>query len=164
MYMMAILFAFGLGGLFAILLRTMLWAPVTLTASNAASAKQSYDLYNHFFTLHGAVMVFMFIIPAIPAILGNFILPMMLGAKDVAFPRLNLLSFHLYALGGLFFVYVLLSGVLNAGLGIRMPGGFGPGHRVDVLHALLDGPLVRGGGAGDAGGVHHGIQLDPDRA
>ncbi len=82
-------------------------------------------LYNHMFTLHGAVMVFMFIIPGIPAILGNFVLPMMLGAKDVAFPRLNLLSYYLFLLGSSFFVYVLLSGVVYAATGYQMPGGFG---------------------------------------
>ena len=54
------------------------------------------DAYNQIFTIHGVLMVFAFIIPAIPAILGNFVLPMQLGAKDVAFPRLNLLSFYLY--------------------------------------------------------------------
>ena len=53
----------------------------------------SKDLYNHMFTLHGAVMIFLFLIPSTPAALGNFVLPLMLGAKDVAFPRLNLLSF-----------------------------------------------------------------------
>ncbi len=76
-------------------------------------------------SLHGAVMVFMFIIPSVPAILGNFILPMQLGAKDVAFPRLNLLSFYCWIGGGLFFVYILLSGVLHSALGINMPGGWG---------------------------------------
>ena len=57
------------------------------------------DTYNQLFTLHGAIMVFLFIIPSIPAALGNFFLPMMLGAKDVAFPRLNLLSFYIYVVG-----------------------------------------------------------------
>src|SRR5258708_2979096 len=84
MYMIGILAAFFLGGLFAILLRTMLWHPVVAdpnVVGSAARAAASYDLYNHYFTLHGSVMVFMFMIPAVPAILGNFILPMMLGAK-----------------------------------------------------------------------------------
>ena len=70
-------------------------------------------------------MVFLFIIPAIPAILGNFDLPMMLGAKDVAFPRLNLLSFHIYVLGAIFFVYVLLTGVIHTLTGFQLPGGWG---------------------------------------
>jgi cytochrome c oxidase subunit 1 len=128
MYMVGILAAFFLGGLFALLLRTMLWHPVVADPNVKGAmehAKASYDLYNHYFTLHGSVMVFMFVIPAVPAILGNFVLPMMLGAKDVAFPRLNLLSFHLYAIGSIFFVYVLLSGVLHAAFNINMPGGYG---------------------------------------
>ena len=86
---------------------------------------QGMLFYNNMFSLHGAVMVFMFMIPAIPAILGNFVLPMMLGAKDVAFPRLNLLSLWIYATGACFFTYVLLGGVLRAAFGWHMPGGFG---------------------------------------
>jgi cytochrome c oxidase subunit 1 len=122
MYLWAVLGAFLLGGLFALLLRTELMNPgPTLIADET----KAWDFYNHMFTLHGAVMVFLFVIPAIPAILGNFILPIMLGAKDVAFPRLNLLSFYLYSLGGLFFVWVLLSGVIEAGLDIDLPGGGG---------------------------------------
>ncbi len=50
------------------------------------------DVYNQMFTLHGVIMVFFFLIPSIPAVLGNFLLPLMIGAKDLAFPRLNLLS------------------------------------------------------------------------
>ena len=59
----------------------------------------SNEIYNQLFTLHGAVMIFLFIIPGIPAALGNFVLPLMLGAKDVAFPRLNLASYYLYVVG-----------------------------------------------------------------
>jgi cytochrome c oxidase subunit 1 len=69
------------------------------------------DTYNRIFTLHGAIMVFLFIIPGIPAIFGNFVLPIMLGARDVAFPRLNLFSFHLWVIGGVFFVITLVSGI-----------------------------------------------------
>jgi cytochrome c oxidase subunit 1 len=124
MYMVCILSAFFLGGVFAVILRTMLWSPVN-AAADAAAARRAYDIYNHVFTIHGAVMVFLFIIPSIPAILGNFVLPMQLGAKDVAFPRLNLLSWWLYAIGAVFFVYVLLSGVLHAAFGWNFPGGYG---------------------------------------
>jgi cytochrome c oxidase subunit 1 len=67
-------------------------------------------MYNQMFTLHGAVMVFAFIIPSIPAALGNFVLPMMLGAKDVAFPRLNLCSFYLWVIGTGFLLWAILSG------------------------------------------------------
>ncbi|HZL34808.1 MAG TPA: cbb3-type cytochrome c oxidase subunit I [Tepidisphaeraceae bacterium] len=136
MYMVLVLSNFALGGMFAVGLRTMLWNPRVAIPGNPASqaaANASYDLYNHFFTLHGAVMVFLFIIPAVPAIFGNFVMPMQLGAKDVAFPRLNLLSLWLYFLGGLFFVYLLLSGVLHAipetgwarHFHVDMPGGWG---------------------------------------
>src|SRR5947208_10509948 len=71
MYMMAVLTAFAIGGIFAILLRTMLWHPAPFfgaTPEQQQAATKSYELYNHFFTLHGAVMVFLFMIPAIPAI------------------------------------------------------------------------------------------------
>jgi cytochrome c oxidase subunit 1 len=132
MYMSGIMLAFFLGGIFAVLVRTMLLNPVqpivdsaTGLVTNAAALTRAHDLYNHFFTLHGAVMVFMFIIPSIPAIFGNFVLPMQLGAKDVAFPRLNLLSFYLWCGGGVFFVYILLTGVLHAAFGWNIWGGYG---------------------------------------
>jgi cytochrome c oxidase subunit 1 len=116
MYMVAVLGSVLLGGIFAMLVRMELFHPGPDLVKDPARA---WELYNHMFTIHGAVMVFMVIIPGTPAVIGNFVLPLMLGAKDVAFPRLNLLSFHLYCLGALFFVYVLLSGVLP------LPGGFG---------------------------------------
>jgi cytochrome c oxidase subunit 1 len=119
MYLFGVLGSLLLGGIFAVALRTVL-----LTPGNDRSPEM-LTLYNHMFTLHGAVMVFLFIIPAIPAVLGNFIMPIMLGAKDVAFPRLNLLSFHIYVIGAIFFVYVLLSGVIHAATGYTLPGGFG---------------------------------------
>lgn len=71
--------------------------------------------YNQVFTLHGAIMIFLVIIPGIPAALGNFVLPLMLGAKDVAFPRLNLFSFHLWFAGLVFFLLVLFTGGLDTG-------------------------------------------------
>ena len=77
------------------------------------------------FTLHGTIMVFLFIIPAIPAIIGNFVLPIMLGAKDVAFPRLNLASFWVWALGACFFLWVLLGGVVTTIVKINLaPAAF----------------------------------------
>ncbi len=91
MYMVAVLLSFLLGGIFALLLRTELLTP--------GRTFVDADTYNQFFTLHGAIMVFLVIIPSIPAALGNFVLPIMLGAKDVAFPRLNLFSFYLWLLG-----------------------------------------------------------------
>jgi cytochrome c oxidase subunit 1 len=93
MYLFAILFFFLLGGFFALGIRLELFAP--------GMQYMNQDTYNRFFTYHGAIMVFMVIIPLIPAAIGNFILPMMLGAKDVAFPRWNLVSFYVYMTGAL---------------------------------------------------------------
>ena len=96
LYMIFVLTAFLLGGSFAVLLRTSLLTPNHwMFAMDPASDAKAKLFYNNMFSLHGAVMVFMFIIPSIPAIFGNFVLPMQLGAKDVAFPRLNLLSLSL---------------------------------------------------------------------
>ncbi len=113
MYMIAVLGAFLLGGSLAVVLRTMLFMRAAPDVAPMTPAAQ--DLYNQVFTLHGAVLVFMFIIPAVPAILGNIVLPLMLGAKDVAFPRLNLLSWYCYMVGGAFFLFVLLNGRLDTG-------------------------------------------------
>jgi cytochrome c oxidase subunit 1 len=107
MYLFSVLFAFFLGGMFALALRLELWT--------SGRTIMSPDAYNQMFTLHGAVMVFLFIIPAIPGALGNFVLPIMLGAKDVAFPRLNLFSYYLWVIGTVFFVITLVSGGLDTG-------------------------------------------------
>ncbi len=107
MYLAAILASFFLGGIFAILVRTELLTPGPTIVKA--------DTYNQFFTLHGAVMIFLVIIPGIPAALGNFVLPIMLGAKDVAFPRLNLCSFYLWVFGALFFVLTMATGGLDTG-------------------------------------------------
>ena len=107
MYLAGVTGSMLLGGLFALLLRTELLRP--------GQDIMSHDVYNHMFTLHGAIMVFLFIIPGIPGALGNFVLPIMLGAKDVAFPRLNLASFYLWIGGALFFVTALLMGSLDTG-------------------------------------------------
>ncbi len=107
MYLWSVLFMFFLGGVFALLVRLELFAP----------GKQFMDAetYNKVFTLHGAIMVFLFIIPSIPAALGNFVLPIMLGAKDVAFPRLNLASFWIYVVGALIAVTAMVTGGVDTG-------------------------------------------------
>ena len=73
------------------------------------------NTYNRMFTLHGVVMIFLFMIPAIPGVFGNFCLPLMLGAKDVAFPRLNLLSLYLYAAGAALALTAMLAGGIDTG-------------------------------------------------
>ncbi len=93
MYLFSILFFFLVGGIFALLVRLELLAP--------GMQFMSQDKYNQAFTYHGAIMVFMVIIPLIPAAIGNFVLPMMVGAKDVAFPRWNLASYYVYMTGAL---------------------------------------------------------------
>jgi cytochrome c oxidase subunit 1 len=126
LYMAFVLTAFLFGGTFAVLLRTSLLTPNHwMFAMDPASDTKAKLFYNNMFSLHGAVMVFMFIIPAIPAILGNLILPLMLGAKDVAFPRLNLLSFYIYLLGATFFSWVLIGGLLRVLFDIHLPFGYG---------------------------------------
>jgi cytochrome c oxidase subunit 1 len=75
----------------------------------------SSDAYNRLFTLHGIIMVWFFLVPSIPATMGNFLLPLMIGAHDVAFPRLNLLSWYLYVIGALFTIYVLIAGGVDTG-------------------------------------------------
>src|SRR5262245_54156696 len=103
MYLTSVPCAFALGGAFALRVRTELLTP--------GQTIVSHDRYNQMFTLHGAVMVFLVIIPGIPAALGNIALPLQLGAKDVAFPRLNLASYYLWLLGAIF---MLTSLVMNA--------------------------------------------------
>ena len=94
MYLFSVLTFFLIGGIFALLIRMQLFSP----------GKHLFDAntYNKVFTYHGTIMVFMVIIPAIPAAMGNFVLPIMLGAKDVAFPRLNLFSYYIFMFGALF--------------------------------------------------------------
>src|SRR3954452_12719125 len=91
LYLVAVTAFFVVGGIFAALIRLELATPAgDLLDSNT---------YNKVFTMHGVVMVFFFLIPSIPAIFGNFLVPLMIGAKDLAFPRINLLSWYIYMLG-----------------------------------------------------------------
>ena len=107
MFLVAVLFFLFLGGMFAMVLRVELLTPGPTIISATA--------YNRLFTLHGVIMVFLFMIPAIPAVFGNFMLPLMLGARDVAFPRLNLLSFYIYVAGALLAVFGMLHGGADTG-------------------------------------------------
>jgi len=98
---------FLLGGTFAGLIRLELLAP----GGNFVSD----DTYNKLFTMHGIVMIFMFLIPSIPSVLGNFLVPLMIGARDLAFPRLNLLSWYIFVVGGLFTLYAIVTGGVDTG-------------------------------------------------
>src|SRR5262249_42722462 len=79
------------------------------------------ELYNRVFTMHGVIMIFFFLIPSIPAVLGNFLLPLMLGAKDVAFPKLNLMSWYIFILGGSLMMYTMISGGIATGWAVYPP-------------------------------------------
>jgi cytochrome c oxidase subunit 1 len=107
LYLFVIAFAFFLGGVFAALVRLELTTP--------AGDLLSSDTYNKMFTMHGVAMVFFVLIPAVPAVLGNFALPLMLGAKDVAFPKINLLSWYIFVIGFLFTVWAMVTGGVDTG-------------------------------------------------
>lgn len=107
MYLIGVTAALLLAGVFALVLRSELFTQGKMFLTEAQ--------YNRMFTLHGAIMVFAFIIPSVPAALGNFVLPMMLGAKDVAFPRLNLMSFYLWIFGTFFLLVAMVTSSLDTG-------------------------------------------------
>ncbi len=108
MFLVVISMAIALGATFGLLIRTELTFPGPTIVSTGHA-------YNRLFTLHGTIMIFLFIIPSMPASFGNFVLPLMLGAKDVAFPRLNLASLYLYLGGMVFFLLVLVFGGIDTG-------------------------------------------------
>src|SRR5690242_5272724 len=114
MYLAAILTAFFVAGVFAMIVRTQLLVPTGLLF-HSDTDNTVYKHYNQMFTLHGAIMVFLVLVPGIPAALGNFVLPIMLGAKDVAFPRLNLFSYYLYVTGALIAILSIILGAVDTG-------------------------------------------------
>ena len=107
LYLAAITFFFFVGGLAATLMRLNLIEP--------QGSLVEPSTYNRLFTLHGLVMIFFFLAPSIPAVLGNFLIPLMIGAKDVAFPKLNLLSWYIFMAGGTVFLYSVLAGGVDTG-------------------------------------------------
>jgi cytochrome c oxidase subunit I len=107
MYMISITLMFFIGGFFALLIRLELLTPQA-DMFNA-------DQYNKLFTLHGVVLIFFFLIPSIPAVLGNFFLPIMIGAKDVAFPKLNLFSWYIFIVGALMGLWITAVGGIETG-------------------------------------------------
>jgi cytochrome c oxidase subunit I len=107
LYMVSITFFFVIGGFFAVLMRIHLIEP--------QGALVQPETYNKLFTLHGVIMIFFFLVPSIPVVLGNFLVPLMIGARDLAFPKLNLLSWYIYIIGGLFTLYSAIAGGVDTG-------------------------------------------------
>lgn len=107
LYLISITLMFFVGGAFAVLMRIHLIEP--------RGALVQPETYNKLFTMHGIMMIFFFLIPSIPATLGNFLVPMMIGARDLAFPRLNLLSWYIYIIGAAFTLYAAVTGGIDTG-------------------------------------------------
>ncbi|MCC6344113.1 MAG: cytochrome c oxidase subunit I [Bryobacterales bacterium] len=107
LYLFSITAFFMIGGAFAVGMRLNLTSPNGLLFSP--------ETYNKLFTMHGIIMIFFFLIPSIPAVLGNFLIPLMIGARDLAFPRINLLSWYLYIIGGIVAVAAVASGGVDTG-------------------------------------------------
>lgn len=107
LYALGITFFFFLGGAAAVMIRLELATP--------AGDLMTAETYNKTFTFHGIVMVWFFLVPSIPTTLGNFLVPMMIGARDMAFPRLNLFSWYLYMAAGVFTIAMLLLGGVDTG-------------------------------------------------
>jgi len=128
MYLASVILFFIVGGLMAVLFRLELFNPEAEFLTNVQ--------YNKLFTLHGAIMVFLVIIPSIPASLGNFFLPILIGAKDVAFPRLNLASYYIFLVGSGFLLYMLATGGIDTGWTFYTP--YSTQHsQTSVVSALL---------------------------
>ena len=134
LYLVSITLMFGLGGLAASLIRLQLVTP--------QGELVRAETYNKLFTAHGIIMVWFFLIPSIPAVMGNFVIPMMLGARDLAFPRLNLASWYIFVLGGLVTLWAMLSGGVDTGWTFYTPYSTASSHSNVVPVAL--GILIAG--------------------
>ncbi len=113
LYLISITFFFFIGGALAGLIRLELLTP--------QSDLMASDTYNKIFTMHGVVMIFLFLVPSVPATLGNFLIPIMIGAKDLAFPKINLLSWYLYLAGGALTLGAMISGGVDTGWTFTTP-------------------------------------------
>jgi cytochrome c oxidase subunit 1 len=107
LYLVSVTIFFVIGGFFAVLMRIHLVDP--------QGALVQPETYNKLLTLHGVIMVWFFLIPSIPTVLGNFLVPLMIGARDLAFPRLNLLSWYIFLVGGIFTLYSAIAGGVDTG-------------------------------------------------
>jgi cytochrome c oxidase subunit I len=134
LYLFSISFFFLLGGMFAVLLRMHLLTP------NGELFEA--DTYNKLFTMHGVNMVFFFLIPSVPAVIGNFLMPIMVGTKDLAFPKINLLSWYLYIAGGTFSMIAMVTGGVDTGWTFYAP--FSTGYAKTHVIMLAVGVIIAG--------------------
>jgi cytochrome c oxidase subunit 1 len=134
LYLVSITLMFVLGGAAATAIRLHLLSSVTDAPSEALLV--SADTYNKLFTAHGVIMVWFFLIPSIPAVLGNFFLPMMIGARDLAFPRLNLASWYIYIISAIVTLWAILAGGLDTGWTFYTPYSTKSAH-TNVIPALI---------------------------
>jgi len=128
LYLFSITFFFFIGGIFASLIRLHLLTP------NGELFQA--DTYNKMFTMHGVNMIFFFLIPSVPAVLGNFIIPIMVGAKDLAFPKINLMSWYIFMVGAFFSLYAMVSGGVDTGWTFYTPLSSGFVHTNVILMAV----------------------------
>jgi cytochrome c oxidase subunit 1 len=128
LYLMSVSVMFIVGGLAAVLIRLNLLTP--------SGALVTADTYNKLFSAHGIIMVFFFLVPVVPAVLGNFCLPLMIGARDLAFPRLNLASWYVYMAGAAMILWVIFSGGVDTGWTFYTPFS-SKSSRTDVIPAML---------------------------
>ncbi len=134
LYLVSVTLFFALGGLFAVLMRVELATPEGDVVNS--------DMYNRLFTMHGIVMVFFFLIPAIPTTLGNFLIPLMVGARDLAFPKVNLLSWYVFNVGGLFTLWAILHGGVDTGWTFYAP--FSTGYASTYVVSAAVGIFISG--------------------
>jgi cytochrome c oxidase subunit I len=113
LYLLTTVFFFMIGGFAAALIRLELLTP----AGDLVTA----DTYNKLFSIHGIIMVFFFLVPIAPAVFGNFLIPLMIGARDVALPKINLLSWYLFVIGGCFELYMMIVGGVDTGWTFTTP-------------------------------------------
>ena len=143
LYLVFLTLFFAVGGMFAGLVRLNLISPTGAIMDN--------DTYNKTFTAHGVVMLFLFLIPSIPAMMGNFFVPIMIGAKDMAFPKLNLASWYVWMAGAAISLH--LGSLLTGGLSI--PDG-------RSIRRIAHVPVTATWSPVSFWRVHHRVQLDHD--
>src|SRR5918911_898487 len=113
LYIITVTLMFVLGGAAATLIRIELFTPEADWVDAAT--------YNKLFSIHGIIMIFFFLVPVIPTVLGNFLIPLMVGARDLAYPRLNLLSWYIYMFGSVFTLWAIVNGGVDTGWTLYTP-------------------------------------------